>query len=106
MFTPLFKKGLPFFWEEKGSVFSQKEYHDRLSSYKSEYKKIDDMQQCLSRNAITDKSSENFEMLFAFRATCAQLPEFSYVEHVELRVLDKEMANLELPTVDQWKTVE
>ena len=40
------------------------------------------------------------------RATCAQLPENSYKDHVELRVLAKEMASLELPTVNQWKTIE
>ena len=45
-------------------------------------------------------------MLFAFRATCAQLPNFYYMEHVELRLLEKEMASLELETVDQWKIVE
>ena len=58
------------------------------------------MQQSLSGKEIIDKLSEYFEMLYAFRATCAQLPEFSYMEHVELRVLEKEMANLELPTID------
>ena len=45
-------------------------------------------------------------MLHTFRDTCAKLPKFSYVGHVELRVMAKEMASLELPTVDQWKTVE
>ena len=29
-FNPLFKKGLPFFWEEKGGMWSQKEYNERL----------------------------------------------------------------------------
>ena len=45
-------------------------------------------------------------MLFAFRATCPQMPEFSYVEHVELRVLAKEMEILEIPIVDQLKTID
>ena len=30
MFDPLFKKGLPFFWEEKGAMPTQKEYQDKL----------------------------------------------------------------------------
>ena len=64
------------------------------------------MEQYLSGKMIIDKLSEDFEILFAFRATCAQLAYFSYVEHVELRVLAKEMANLELPTIDQWKAIE
>ena len=53
-----------------------------------------------------DKLSEYFEMLYAFRATSEQLPKLSNMEHLELRVLAKEMASLELPTVNQWKTVE
>ena len=28
MFDPLFKKGIPFFWEEKGTILTQKEYRD------------------------------------------------------------------------------
>ena len=50
--------------------------------------------------------SEDFEMLHTFKSTSAELPEFSYVDHVELRVLAREMASLELPTIDQWKIVE
>ena len=30
MFDPLFKKGLPLFWEEKGAMLNQKEYHEKL----------------------------------------------------------------------------
>ena len=30
LFSPLFKKGLPFFWEEKGKMLSQIEYHAQL----------------------------------------------------------------------------
>ena len=64
------------------------------------------MQQYFSRKTTIDKLLEDFEMLFAFRATCAQLPYFPCVEHVELKVLEKEMAILDLPTVDQWKKIE
>ena len=64
------------------------------------------MQHSLSRSIIINRLSEYFEILFAFKATCAQLPEFYYAKHVELRALDKEMVNLEPPIVDQWNTVE
>ena len=30
MFDPLFKKVLPFFWEDKGIMLTKKEYQDRL----------------------------------------------------------------------------
>ena len=59
------------------------------------------MQQYFSGNTKVDKLPEDFEIVYSFRATCAQLLEFSYVEHVELRVLAKEMAILKLPTIEQ-----
>ena len=38
----------------------------------------------------------DFELVNTFRAIGAQLPPISYVDHVELRVLAKEMASLEI----------
>ena len=36
LFNPLFKRGLPLFWEEKGGTWSQKEYNDMLFNCKSD----------------------------------------------------------------------
>ena len=36
----------------------------------------------------------------------AKLPPIYYVDHVELRVLAKEMENIEVPFGDQWETIE
>ena len=63
------------------------------------------MHQSLSRKTIIEKLSIDFEILDTFIVVCAQLLEISYLEHVELWVLAKEMASLEFPSVDQWKTV-
>ena len=52
------------------------------------------------------KLDGHFEMLFDFKATSSKLAYYSYVENVDLRVVSKEMVNLDLPNVDQWKTVE
>ena len=43
MFDPLFKKGLPFFWEKKGSMLSQEEYQDHLIECRSNHTKFLDM---------------------------------------------------------------
>ena len=43
IFNPLVKMGLPFFWEEKGGMLSQKEYHDRMIRYRSDHSKFTDM---------------------------------------------------------------
>ena len=103
---PLFQKGLPSFWEENGKLLSQVEYHAQLVKCKLDHRKVEDMQQSLSRKTIVEKLSEDFEIINAFRATCAQFPPISYTDHVELRVPAKEMASLEFPISDQWKTVE
>ena len=68
--------------------------------------KFEDMQQSLSRKKIVENLSIDFEIIDTFRATCAQLPTISYVDHVELRVLTKETVGLELPNINQWKKVE
>ena len=44
MFNPLVKMGLPFFWEEKGGMLTQKEYHDRLIQCRSNHSKFMYMQ--------------------------------------------------------------
>ena len=48
----------------------------------------------------------DFEIINTFGIVCTKLPPISYVDHVELRVLKKEIANMELPSIDQWKTIE
>ena len=58
------------------------------------------MQQSLSGKIVVDKLAGDFEMLFDFKATCAELLDFSYVENVELEVLEKEMINLDFPAVN------
>ena len=89
MFDPLFKKGLPLFWEEKGSMLSQKEYQDHLNECRLDRKKFVDMQKSLLGKEIVDKLADYFEMIFSFKSTCARILHFSYRDHVELRVLEK-----------------
>ena len=38
LLNPLFKRGLPLFWEEKGGIWSQKEYNDRFISCELDHK--------------------------------------------------------------------
>ena len=64
------------------------------------------MTRSLSRKVIIDKPVVDFELVNTFREIGAQLPLIYYVNHVELRVFAKEMASLELPYGDQWKTIE
>ena len=63
------------------------------------------MNQSLSGKTVVDKLIVDFEIINTFITICSQLPPISYVDHVELRVLEKEITNLELPYLDQWKMI-
>ena len=47
-----------------------------------------------------------FEMFFVFKEAYARLQNYSYKDNVELHMFSKEMTTLDLPSMDQWKTVE
>ena len=88
-------------------MWSQKKYNDTLINYRLDHRNFDDMQhQSLSGKAVIDKLVGDFNMMFEFKATCTKFPNFSYSEDIELGVLAKEMINLDLPVVDQWKIIE
>ena len=74
LFNPLFKRGIHFVWEEKGGILSHKEYNDILINCRQDHRQFDDMQQqSLSGKIVIEKLTENFQMLFDFKATCAEL---------------------------------
>ena len=103
---PFFQKGFPSFWEEYCKILSQEEYQSLLVNARLDYKKFEDMTRSLSGKVIIDKLALEFEIVDSFRMIGANMPPISYVDHVELRVLAKEMENLEVPSGDQWKTIE
>ena len=45
MFDPLCKKGLLFFWEEKGAMLAQKKYHENIIECRLDHNNFDDMSQ-------------------------------------------------------------
>ena len=94
MFDPLFKKGLPLFWEEKGTALAQKEYQDKLIQCRLDHTIFFDMDQSLSGKMIVDKLRDEFEMFFALKEACEHLQNYSYTDHVEFCVLSKEMSTL------------
>ena len=76
------------------------EYQDLLVKCKLDHNKFEAMNQSLSGKFVVDKLALDFEIINTFREVCSQFPPISYVDHVELRVLEKEMAYLELQIVD------
>ena len=53
------------------------------------------MSQSLLGKIVIEKLAVEFEIINTFRVVCTQLPGILYVDHVELQVLGKEIANLE-----------
>ena len=100
LFIELFKKVMPSFWDEHGKLISQFEYQDLLVKNRLGHKTFEDMTQTLSGNVIIDKLVVDFELVDSFRMFGAKLTLIYYVDHVELRVLYKEMENLEVPFGD------
>ena len=47
----------------------------------------------------------DFELVNSFTTIGTRLPVISYVDHVEMMVLAKEMENIEIPSRGQWKTI-
>ena len=106
-FKPLVQRGLPFFWEEKGPMLSQKEYYDRLVECMQDHKQFEDItQQSLSGTIVIRKLSGEFELLFDFKALCAKFPAPSYLENLELEVLAEEVVKMVTPTTKEWKMIE
>ena len=64
-----------------------------------DHNKFEYMTESLSRKFIVDKLDMDFEIINSFRTIRNQLPPISCVDHV--RVLDKDMASMEIPSRDQ-----
>ena len=98
--------GIPFFWEEKGPLLSQKEYLEQLVMCNLEKNRFIDMQHALFGKNIIDKLAREFELLYDFKATCAIVPNFLYIENMQLRVLAHDMVVVNFPGLDQWRSIE
>ena len=87
-------------------MLTQKEFHENLIECRLDHNNFVDMNQSLSGRTIVDKLADEFEIFFTFKKVCSHIQKISYMDHSELRVLEKEMSTLELPSADQWKIVE
>ena len=70
---------------------------DKFVNCRSDHSKFEDMQQALSGRVMFDKLAEEFELLFDFKVSCAKVPNFSYANNMELRVMAHGMVVADLP---------
>ena len=64
------------------------------------------MQQALSGRVVFDKLAREFESLFDFKVVCAKVPNFSYADNMELKVLPCEMVVAYLPNPEHQRVVQ
>jgi FtsZ-binding cell division protein ZapB len=106
LFSQLFKRGLPSFWNNNGKMVSQEKYNVLLTQARMDHSKFEDLEKGLKGNTIVDKLTNDFEILSQFRTIKSCLPPISYASCIELEVLIKEMVDYDIPSESQWKEVE
>ena len=71
-----------------------------------DHTKFEDMQQALSRKAVFDKLAREFQLIFDFKVACTKLPDLSYTNNMELRVLAHEMVVAYFPNSKHWRSIQ
>ena len=79
-------------------MLNNDEYYEKLIACRKYHANFAYMNHSLFGRVVVEKLANEFEILFAFKEACAHLQSYSYKDHTELRVLEKEMSSLELPS--------
>ena len=87
-------------------MFSQEHYHNLLVQIRIDHSKFDDLEKGLTRKAIVDKLTEDFEILQKFLIIRRGLPKISYEAYMELEVSIQEIMEYDTPSAEQWKAIE
>ena len=81
-------------------MISQSKYHDLLVKSRLDNRNFEYMNHSLSWKAILEKLVVDFAIVDSFMMKGTNIPHVSYVDHMELRVVAKEMENMEVPSRD------
>ena len=74
--------------------------------HRSDHNKFEDMQQALSEPVVFDKLVGEFKALFDFKTACTKVPNLTYSDNMELRVLAHEMVIADLLGSEQWTSIQ
>ena len=67
LLNPLFEKGIPSFWDEKGELFSQEHYLALLSQARMDHSKFEGLKRGIDGNTLVEKFTNDFEILIQFK---------------------------------------
>jgi hypothetical protein len=104
-FEQLFTKGLPSFWDGKGSLYNQEDYHSLLMQCRMDHSKFEDMEESLKGPSLVEYLATDFEILNKFKTVKVSMPTMSYATCIDLEILIKEMMDYEIPSDPQWKEI-
>jgi FtsZ-binding cell division protein ZapB len=104
-FEDLFVKGLPSFWDGKGSLYNQEDYHSLLMQCRMDHSKFEDMEESLKGLSLVEYLATDFEILNKFKIVKVSMPAMSYATCIDLEILIKEMMDYRIPSDPQWKEI-
>ena len=100
-FKELFEDGLPSFWDDEGSLFSQEHYHNLLVQNCMDHSKFEYLVKGLTGKIIVEKLIEDFGTLQKFMIVRGGLPTISYEAFVDMEVSIREMTEYDTPGAEQ-----
>ena len=73
---------------------------------RSDHNKFEDIQHTLFGPVVFEKLAREFEELFGFKFSCTKVPNLTYSDNMELRVLAHDMIMADLLGSEQWKSIQ
>jgi hypothetical protein len=104
-FEQLFIKGLPSFWDGKGSSYNQEDYNYLIIQCRMDHSRFEAMEENLKGPSLVEYLDTDFEILNKFKTVKVGLPTMSYATCIDLEILIKEMMDYEIPSNSQWKEI-
>jgi hypothetical protein len=104
-FEFFFIKGLPPFWNGKGSLYNQEDYNSLLIQCRIDHSKFESMEEILKGPSLVEYLAIDFEIANKFKTMKVRLPTMSYAMCIDLEILIKEMMDNEIPSDSQWKEI-
>ena len=87
-------------------MLTRDEYLEKLVHCRSDHNKFEDMQHALYGPIVFDKFAREFEALFDFKFACTKVPNITYSDNMELRVLAHKMVIADLPGSEKWRSIQ
>jgi hypothetical protein len=97
LFEELFIKGLPPFWDGKGTFYDREEYNARLTQCIMDHSKFETLGENLKGDTLVEHMITGFEIMNQFKVVKLGFLVIPYASCIDLEILIKEMTNYDIP---------